>query len=409
MRNRTSSTADLAMETPIHAGAARKLGARQQRKLRKLLLDAWRNVPMYRSLYEALGLTERDLSDPQTFRSLPILTKRQLVATPLAERVNRRFDPSVLAKETTAGSTGEPFSLCIDARYRWARNLRFLRGLTAVGYRPWHRLLLLTDRHAGLSRRFRWHYQSIDAPAEAILDAYLGVRPDVLYGFTNALRLLASGLSCRPPGKPPGLVVTTAEMLDPSTRQLLEQAFHCPVLDFYGLTEMGLVAWQRPGKDEYVMSDGVLTELVPDESCQDRYRTVMTNLDLRATPMIRFDAGDLACAEYIDGVPRITAFEGRVIDALVCRDGTRLSPYRLTDALQYVAGVKRFKVTQRELAAIDIDLEADTALRNQAISEITAIFHRMLGPELDLRFNCSDRLVSGMQKFRPVESLVLPR
>jgi phenylacetate-CoA ligase len=387
----------------------------QHRKLRRLLLDAWRHVPLYRALYEPLGLTERDFADPGILARLPILSKADLVAASVNERVDSRFDVSRLILESTTGSTGQPFSLYIDGRYRRLRNLRFLRGLMSAGYRPWHRMLLLTDRHAGFTRQRNRYYQSVEAPTAELLESYVKVRPRVLYGFTTPLRLLAEYLLQNPQDfRGPRLVVSTAEMLDVSTRETLQDAFDCPVFDFYGMTEMGLVAWQRPGSDGYIMSrNAVLTELLPGDPSNGgytngRYRTVMTNLDLRASPIIRFDSGDLAFAENVDGHLRVVAFEGRSIDTIVRHDGTELSPYRITDALRDIPGVRRFKVTQRRLDGVAVDLEVDPSLRKQAVDRIRSILDELLGGGVNLSFGFSDNLVpDGTSKFRPVESRVV--
>jgi phenylacetate-CoA ligase len=195
-------------------------------------------------------------------------------------------------------------------------------------------------------------------------------------------------------------------MLDRATRKLLESAFRCPVADLYGMTEMGLVAWQKPGQNDYVMaSDAVMTEFVPDGSANGRYRMLLTNLDLRASPIIRFDSGDVASVRLQDGVPLLTAIEGRQIDTIVGRDGEALSPYRITDALRDVPGVRRFKVTQLDLATFRVDLEADTDSRTRAVNAIKAIFDQLLGTGLEMEFHFLETLVTeGSIKFRPVES-----
>ena len=398
------------MAAQLHSQDLLALNGTQRRKLRRLLVDAWRNVPMYQALYESLGLTERDLADPRILTRLPILSKAQLVATSLDDRIDRRFDVSRLTLESTTGSTGQPFSLYIDSRYRRLRNLRFLQGLLSAGYRPWHRMLLLTDRHPGRSRRYNRYYQSVERPSGEILDAYVKVRPQVLYGFTTPLRMLAENVLKSPEALPlPCLVVSTAEMLDPATRQIMEDAFCCPVFDFYGMTEMGLVAWQRPGVHGYIMSrNAVVTELLPGDSSDGRYKMVMTNLDLRASPIIRFDSGDLAYADYMGGALRVIAFEGRSIDTIIRTDGTELSPYRITDALRDVRGVRRFKVTQRRLDGLAIDLEVDPSLRRQAVNEVRSILSELLGGDVNLSFGFTDNLVpDGTRKFRPVESKLL--
>lgn len=388
----------------------RGLSSTQQRKLRRLLAEAVNHVPFYRQSWKELGLSSDELTDPAVLARLPVLTKAELAGVPARERVSERFHPRRLAEESTTGSTGQPFSLYLDAAYRRRRNARFLRALLSAGYRPWQRLMLLTDRHPGSGlRRGRLHYVSVEQPTGAIAEACARIRPAVLYGFATPLRLLAEHLREAGTDYPrPRLVISTAEVLDSATRSTLETAFGCPVADFYGMTEMGLVAWKRPGDTGYLMShNAVVTELVPEASCPGRYRMLMTNLDLLASPLIRFDSGDLAIVEDVDGAPMVTVIEGRRIDTIVCRDGSELSPYRITDALRDVAGLRRFRVTQRRTTEFAVEIEADPCMREAIAAQITTIFDSLLGENLQLDFTYSDRLVpEGARKFRPVASEV---
>lgn len=380
----------------------------QLRILRRLLLDAWANVPMYRSLYGASGISVRELANLRDLTRLPVITKSLLLATPIEQRTNRLFDTSRLIRESTTGSTGQPFSLYIDRRYIWLRNLRFLGGLTSVGYRPWHRLMLLTDRHRNSSRRGNWHYQSVERPTAELAERYRTVQPEVLYGFATPLRLLADCLSKEQARiTKPLFVISTAEMLDTGTRQTLQAVFRCPVVDFYGMTEMGLAAWQRPGASEYIMSSRALIELVGDATCHGRYRMLMTNLDLRASPIIRLDTGDLVHVDDSSGRPTITAFEGRQIDSILCDDGTEISPYAVTDALRDIPGLRRFRITQHEFNAVAVELEVDSGLRDEAVNRIRLVLGELLGNGIDLSFAFQDSIITaGARKFRPVESRV---
>ena len=375
-------------------------------KLAKLLAGASARVPLYRRLYAPLGLSPGDFRDPDILAPLPVLTKADLLAAPPAERIDARWRPADLAEEATTGSTGQPFSVWIDRRYRARRNRRFLRALLAVGYRPWQRLMLLTDRYPGTVRRGRLHYVSVEQPTGAILEAYRRIRPHVLYGFATPLRLLAERLGAEAAGGPrPRLVISTAEMLDTATREALERGFEAGVADFYGMTEMGLVAWRPAGISAYIMSpEAVVTEFVPDDSCPGRYRLLMTNLDLESSPIIRYDAGDLA---VLDADGRVTAFEGRRLDTIVCRDGSELSPYRITDALRDIAGLRRFRVRQCDTARIEVEAEAEPAVRGAVSAEIRGVFERLLGAGLGLEVTFRECLVpEGAAKFRPVVSEV---
>lgn len=362
---------------------------------------------MYERLYADIDRPGHERTASEILAELPILSKSDFLETSLEDRIDRRFERDKLVAETTTGSTAQPLTICVDRSYTRRRNLRFLRGLLSAGYRPWQRLMLLTDRHAETTRsQLNRHYVSIEQPTSSILAAYQQIRPRVLYGLLTPLRLLAKNLPLESPR--PKLVISTAEMLDPRSRNELETAFDCPVSDFYGMTEMGLVAWQRPGYKGYIMSsNSVLTELVPDSGSQDRYRMIMTNLDLHASPMIRFDSGDLATVRWVDGQPHIMAFEGRRIDTIIGRDGSEISPYELTLALQNVPGLKRFKITQRSVADILLEFEADVDQQHQVAQSASAVFEELLGTDLkiDVQFR-RDLVPEGSRKFRSVESLV---
>lgn len=364
---------------------------------------------MYERLYADIDRLGRELTASQILAELPIVSKSDLQSTSLEDRLNRRFARSSLVEESTTGSTGQPFSLCIEKSYRTRRNLRFLHSLLRVGYRPWHRLMLLTDRYEEPRRIGNRYYEPVERSTSAILEAYRRIQPQVLYGCLTPLRLLADRLRTEPPEPhQPRLVISTAELLDRLTKEMLEGVFGCPVSDFYGLTEMGLVAWQQPDTERYIMlANSVLTELIPDPGGQDRYRMIMTNLDLHASPMIRFDSGDLATVRWVEGKPEVLAFEGRRIDIIIGRDGSEISPYKITLALQQVSGLKRFKVTQRSVTGILLEFEAEADQRFQVAQSARAIFDELLGTGLNIDIQFRRNLVpEGSRKFRSVESCV---
>lgn len=384
-----------------------RLTRNQRRRLSQLLPDAGTHVPFYRQRYSAAKLTLDDLSSPSVVERLPIITKGDLVSAPLDERRNRRFDAGQLRLESTTGSTGQPVEFCLDRSYIRRRNLRFLRALIAIGWRPWKRLMLLTDRYTALNQRWpNCYYVPVEQNTDALLAAFSRIRPQVLYGFMTPLRLLADAVHRSGQKIPrPDCVVSTAEVLGPDSRQRLEAVFDCPVCDFYGSTEMGLVAWQRPGESAYfVVSDSILVEYRPVGDARGPFRLIMTNLELQACPVLRFECGDLAHVANVNGSPVLQRLEGRQIDTLVSATGEELSPYRITDALRHISGLRRFQITQHDIASIEVRLEVaplDTDIVRRQVSDI---LYRLLGDGLDLDVECQDRLVpDGAVKFRPIE------
>jgi phenylacetate-CoA ligase len=294
----------------------------------------------------------------------------------------------------------------MEPSYVAKRNFRFLRGLAAAGYRPWHKLMLLTETDRP-GRRYlgRWSYASIGARAADNARAFRAYRPRILYGCATPLRLLAEQLESAG-GPLPALqcVITTAEVLDTASRELLEKVLAAPVRDFYGLTEMGLVAWQARGADHYsVERNSIVTELIPLDEDSGRCRLLMTNLELFAAPLIRYDTGDIVITEN----GRIIGFEGRQLDVLTNSDGERISPYRITTAMQKLAGLRRFKLIETKIGSFALSVEADSDQHVSISRDATALLEELFGNEIKLDIQYMDRLIpEGTRKFRTIESHV---
>ena len=379
-------------------------------KLRRLLTDAAKNVSFYHNLFEKHRIAPDDLITPDILQRLPITSKSDLLAAGTEQLVNTRFDQEILIRESTSGSTGQPFSIYTEPRYRRRRNSRFLRALMSCGYRPGHRLMLLSDRYPQ-SRRLAGNrrFVSVEQSTENILQEYLSFQPTVLYGFMTPLRLLAERVAnVQSPTFSPRLVISTAEMFDSATRRTLETVFQCPVCDFYGMTEMGLVAWQGPSTDAYILSNrSILTEFVPHDLQNGHYRLIMTNLDLHASPIIRYDSGDLVEIDAAGKIPLVRSFIGRQIDTIVDDDGVEVSPYRITDALGRVDGLKRFKVVQNRPGAATVYAEVNESNKHRVKQEIRDAFGKLFRRTVIATIEFEANMISeGTTKFRPIESRV---
>jgi phenylacetate-CoA ligase len=374
-------------------------------KLAALLQHAWATVPFYRELFEERGISADDLRDPHVLQSLPMSTKAQLQQAG-ARLLSDRYPAERRTVELTSGSSGQPFATHFDREYVIAKNLRFLRALLTCGYRPGKKLMLITERPTTrMSAVRRWLYCPLDAAPEEHAARLRGFQPAYLYGCMTPLRLLAQHVSETGASfTPPRAVISTAEMLDPGTRALLERAFRAPVLDFYGMTEMGLVAWQaRAGAPYAVATDGILIERVPVPSAPGWSRLVMTNLDLWAMPMIRYDTGDTGAYGGAHG-EELLRIEGRSVDCIIGPEQRVLSPFQLTSALQDVDGLRRFRIRQTRPDEVEVDLETDAA------AKVTADTIARLAPLLGASFRIKPQIVDELRagpggKFRVVESL----
>ncbi|HUO66540.1 MAG TPA: hypothetical protein VMV37_03340, partial [Gammaproteobacteria bacterium] len=265
--------------------------------LQRLVNDAARHVPFYRSHWASAGIDVERLSLPRDFASLPVVRKNDLLAAGAQARLDDRRRRDDLVVDSTSGSSGQPFEVLLDRSAVRRRRLRFLRALVGAGYRPGERLMLVASRHATPigARLLGWRYASLKQGEDALAAEYVRTRPGVLYGPLSSLLALADTLTTAHRGHPrPRLVVTTAEESTAAQRRILERAFGSRIADFYGMTELGLVAWREGCEKPYrVPATNLLLEYLPCAADDALERLVVTDLSGGAMPLIRYDTGDL--------------------------------------------------------------------------------------------------------------------
>jgi phenylacetate-CoA ligase len=395
----------------------------QSRKLREIVQHAYRGVPYYRRLFDEAGLRPEDIRRPEDLVRVPVSTKADLQRAGI-EGLAEGLDSGRNHQERTSGSAGRPFVVHYDRAFVAHRNALFLRALRTVGYRPGMKLLLVTaGARKGRKTWRRWHYAPIDTPAESLLSLYRRLRPQVVYGPVTPMLALARHIrSMAPPlVHAPVAVLTTAETLDRTARGRLTEAFKAPVYEAYGLTEAGIVAWEcRERRGLHLAEDSAIVELLPAHEQQlsaegqtPAGRIVLTNLELKAQPFLRFDTGDLGVLEASGPcscgreLRRMRRIEGRVVDCVRLPDGRIISPYEFTCALERVAGVMRYQVIQERPAEFTVRVElSDEAPPRERIRTVVA---RVLGelPGLKITVAAEPRIEATRgRKFRVVESRV---
>ncbi len=140
---------------------------------------------------------------------------------------------------------------------------------------------------------------------------------------------------------------------------------------------------------------------------------VMTNLELMAMPLIRFQAGDLgvagsaaacACGRSLRRLARV---EGRIVDSVRLADGRTISPYRLTLAIERVPGLERYQVIQEDFDRFTVRFEGEDASADNVVAAARRAIASLSGGELEVRAVREENLDPPPgQKFRVVECRV---
>ena len=249
------------------------------------------------------------------WNALPILTKADLQKS-LQDRLSDGYSSKNVYVNKTSGSSGHPFVFAKDKeshalswasfqdRYEWfdldintSKQARFYGiPLDFIGYRKER----LKD---WLGNRYRFPIFDLSEPQlKKIHHKFTTTAFEYLNGYTSSIVLFAKYLKqhqiilkdiC------PSLkaCIVTSEMLFESDKLLMETQFGIPVINEYGASELGLIAFQNTQDDFQVDSELLYVEILDEQNKPmphgESGRIVITSLYNKAHPFIRYDIGDV--------------------------------------------------------------------------------------------------------------------
>jgi len=404
---------------------AERLRAAQLRQAGRLLDHAARHVPHYRERLAAAGHQAGRAPTPELWSRLPVLTRAEVQAAGsalVAARLPRGHAPTKAI--STSGSTGRPLTALTtpvtqrfwllftlrdhlwqrrDFRGKFAaiRSLPEGKGLYPAGARsrtwgPATASLVRSGPSAALS---------ILASTEQQAEWLRREDPDYLLCYPSALGDLARHF--RAAGDAPKRlrqIATFAEALPPTLRDACREVFGVEIKDMYSAQELGYLALQCPDHAHYHAQDeGVLLEVLRDDGTPcgagEIGRVVATPLHNFATPLIRYEIGDLAerggpcpCGR---GLSVLTRILGRARNLLTLPDGRRLWP-RLSEARYVeVPALKQYQLVQKTRHRLEMRVVADPAFTPADEAKLRAIVLARIGHPFEIVFSYPESIPRG--------------
>ncbi len=348
------------------------------------------------------------------WNSLPVLTKTDL-QQPLAQRLSDGFTPKNIYVNKTSGSSGHPFVFAKDKmchalswasfmdRYDWygldintSRQARFYGiPLDFVGYRKER----LKD---WIGKRFRFPvFDLSDNKLDNVLKKFETSPFDYLNGYTSSIVLFAKYLKQRKvilKDVCPSLkaCIVTSEMLFDSDKQLMEEQFGLPIINEYGASELGLIAFQnREGKFQ-VDNELLFVEILDDDNLPVPDGTpgniVITSLYNKAHPFIRYAIGDMGTLSQKENLkyPVLEKLIGRTNDIARLPSGKvvpGLTFYYVTKSvIEEDGNVSEFIIEQTALDTFKIIYKAKKQLTASEEETIIKATYKYLEDDLTVIF-----------------------
>lgn len=409
--------------------SAEELRIRNRIRLQSLLKHTAENVPFYRNLYQRFGLASDELRSVTDLSALPVLNKSHYRNDPqsfYAANIpsHRRLERS------TSGSTGEPFSFCLDRNAQpvifashffydswhdlqpFDRLMRIVAPAAAQAPLPSDATTAVILRQAITSRLQNlyenWSQQKIllwevnSEGAETVWRRIEAFRPKFVMGYTSSLAAIADELLRRDLrlSHPVRGIIAIAETLTPNRRRLIEEYFAAPIINRYGLREFG--SWSAQSCRESPNQFHINTELVVAEILRpdgtpcvagETGRVVLTDLHNYARPFIRYDTGDRAMVSSENcscgrGFPLLGYVEGRSIECLRTPSGGEISPAILGHFLfvyhGHLEAVRHYQLVQESANRVSLLIVPGERWEEQTRASIRSDLQQLIGDDIEV-------------------------
>jgi phenylacetate-coenzyme A ligase PaaK-like adenylate-forming protein len=329
---------------------------------------------------------ERSVPLGGAFEEIPLLTKA-LVREHHDDLIAREVPQSRMQAYRSAGSTGEPLrffrdtaqmlveSAASDRFFRWLHGVPFEATIIAVmtsgeaqeRFTRWGRLAgRIRSRLGGPPHRDPWllAFPNLEVGPEDVqeyLDLWSRLDGYLFVGQSSGIDWIAQQIEERalPLRRPPVAIAATSDTLTEQARRRIERVFGVTVHTRYGSVEFPFLACSLPGTTDRYIFNPLLAhvEVLDDEGRPVRPgeigRIVLTDLNNRVMPLIRYVQGDLAVASpegFVGGFRLIEGMVGRESDLLRFPGGTVMSAASVSNLLfrrnDFGPWVRAFQIAQ---------------------------------------------------------------
>jgi phenylacetate-coenzyme A ligase PaaK-like adenylate-forming protein len=379
-------------------------------RLRAFVKHAVETTPHYCDLFGKLGISPDDIRSLQDLHALPVLTKAEVQDAP------KRFISTAIQKNShvnlyTSGTTGSGLHVAttiLAHREQWAVWWRYRRWhgiepgtwcghfggslVVPVGQKlpPFWRI-----NFPGRQILFSAYHSSPDNLVH-YLDELRRRHPPWLHGYPSSLALVASqmldvGYDL---GYQPRWITVGSESLMPHQAALVEAAFGRKPLQHYGMVEGVANISQCEAGALHVDEDYSAVEFL-EEKAAEACRIVGTNFTNLATPLLRYDVGDLALLSTEAcqcGRPgrTVSRLDGRQDDYVVARNGAKVG--RLSPLFRKFVNIKEAQIRQSRPGEINVIIVKRPTYDVREETDLRQVLQSRLGAGMDVRISYAEKL-----------------
>ncbi|AKB37909.1 putative capsular polysaccharide biosynthesis protein [Methanosarcina siciliae C2J] len=386
----------------------------QDKKLEKLLLHSYQNVPYYHKILPEAGVIIDGEVHLKNFGKIPILTK-EIIGSNFEDLKSRDLKTRTFYENHTGGSTGQPLIFLQDKYYEDQNfaNKLFFCGLAGkdIGKKEmkiWGSEKDLVEGTSSIKSRLTfWLYNRLfensfnldTEQTNKIIQNINSEQPDLIWGYVNSLLILSRYINENNLViKSPRAVISAAGTLTEDIRSEIKQAFNCKVLNVYGSREMGDMVYEDvEGQGLSVFQHSHYLEVINREN-SDFGDIIVTSLNNYSFPFIRYKIGDIS-EGFIDSsnsnlnYVKLKNVVGRETGIFKTKNGKYVPPeffIHIVGVVYNTGFIKQFQVIQKSFTVVLVKIVLKDKKDEKMLAKIDISIKKVMGDDCEVRFDFVD-------------------
>jgi phenylacetate-CoA ligase len=383
----------------------------QTENLRALIKHAYDTVPYYHAVFKDRQISPDDIKNVEDLSKIPVLTKQDIIEH-RSELVSTAVDKRELVASVSGGTGNQINFFVTKDQMSWELAAEF-RGYDWAGYQLGDKCVnfwgspIDMAKHGALMRKVTSWIERVKVVSTYILsdDALKmnlsilrNFKPEVIKGYASSVYMVAKYLKENGVSDVrPSTVLTSAEMLQPEYRSVIEEVFGCRVFDHYGSREIGALAIEcEEHHGFHINSENVVMEFIRDNEpvVDESGLLYVTNLRNFGMPFIRYEIGDvgtpsLEICSCGRGLPMMESLEGRSSQFMAVYDQesgkvvpvSTAAPGVISNILMHIP-VESYRIIQESLDKIVIQIVAGKDYSEKDTDFLVGQMHGYLGDRI---------------------------
>jgi len=397
----------------------------QQKRLKKLLIHAYRTTKYYQKVFDEIELIENNNINWEKFNKIPLLTK-ELIRKNYNDLISIDSSSRNPYENTSGGSTGEPVVFLQDKDYyeRMVADTIFFselygKKLGEKEIKIWgSEKDIFNEKESKINQLINYFFNrtllnSFRLDENSIsnyLDEIEKVKPKSIWTYVDSIFEISKYINKNKLNIfNPKIIICTAGTMYPEFKQEISKAFpNSKILNQYGSREVGIIGIGEKKID--VFRQSIVMEFFNKNN--NKYITdhgigniIITSLNNYSMPLIKFDIGDIGESNDIDesGVKSLRKLTGRDNAHIKRNDGSIIHGELFTHLFYFMKEINKFQVIQEEYTKFVIFLEIENgAMESEKFNFLRHKFNEIMDDKCEIEFRIVEdipKLKSGKYQF----------